>query len=595
MDTLLRFSRNKQLLLVLDDCESMVVEVAETVKKIVEASEHVKIIATCRQPLGIAEEKLVRVGGLDYPKSNIPLDVDAIASFPSVQLFRQRVSAKLEKFDWNILIARKVGLITSLVEGNPLQIEIIARSLPGSSLDMFIKLLQSNRSGLIKPLLDAVFRSLDSETQNVLRRLSVFSGSWTLTSAEKVCAFEPLSPSDIPLSLQLLFERGLIEQENADRFRFLPVIRDYLSHLPVDAGVTGKLRESLGAYILEFAHTIVVGALGASVREAIVQLQDEADNVRAVLAWAIQENPSLGIDIVALLYPAWVIAGSLTEGRETIKRLLDRSQGGGPGYARAAAGAATLAFYQADLQDCLSRGEEALILGREVADSWSIVIGLITKGVGTFHVLQELECAKAHFDESIVAAKASGDAFLCELALSNTALHKVYRPSDSRPACELMSSKQVSEILQMLDDSLRFAESHGSHWIRSHCHLNRAATLLYLLDAEALPAVTREFKAALDLDVGMNYKYGIVQNLGKLAYVALLQGRPRRAAKLLGAQNKLVADGPKIPKPEIDALEATYTESNLRNVLQGEFSNLEARGHQMRLSECVAYALSDEE
>jgi predicted ATPase len=595
LDALLRFLRRKHLLLVLDDCESMVVEVAETVKQLVQASEHVRIIATCRQPLGIAEEKLVRLGGLDYPKSSIPLDVDAIASFPSVQLFLKRVSAKLEKFDWNILTARKVALITSLVEGNPLQIEIIARSVPGSSLDTFIKLLQANRSGFIKPLLDAVFRSLDPRAQTVLRRLCVFRGSWSLISAEKICAFEPLSPSDIPPSLQVLFDRGLIEQENVDRFHFLPVIRDYLLHLPMETQDGRKLPESLSAYILEFSKTIAAGALGDQIKEAVGQLQDEADNVRAALDWCIEERSAIGIEIVALLYPAWLIGGSLTEGRETIKRLLDRSKQRGPAHARAAAGAATLAFYQADLQDCLTRGEEALTFGREVADSWSIVIGLVTKGVGTFHLLHELDRARVDFDESVVAAKASGDAFLCELAISNAALHRVYRPGDPRPACELLSREQASEIVQMLDDSLRFAEAHGNHWIRSHCHLNRAATLLYLFDQDALPAVTEEFKSALHLDVGMNYKYGIVQNFGKLAYVALRQGRLRRGAKLLGAQNGLVADGPKIPKPEIDALESAYTESNLRNMLQQEFNILEAQGHQMRVSQSVAYALSDED
>ena len=114
------------------------------------------------------------------------------------------------------------------MDGNPLQIEIIARSLPGNSLDAFAKLLQSNRSGLIKPLLDAVFQSLDLNAQTLLRRLCVFGGSWTLNSAGKVCAFAPLNFDDVAPSLQVLFERGLIEQESADRFRFLPVIRDYI-------------------------------------------------------------------------------------------------------------------------------------------------------------------------------------------------------------------------------------------------------------------------------------------------------------------------------------------------------------------------------
>jgi len=111
---LTRFLRGKQVLLVLDDCESVVVEVAETVKEIFGASEHVRVIATSRQPLGIADEKLVRLGGLESPNFAIPLDLDAIGAFPSVQLFLKRTFARVEKFEWNILSARKVAQITSL-------------------------------------------------------------------------------------------------------------------------------------------------------------------------------------------------------------------------------------------------------------------------------------------------------------------------------------------------------------------------------------------------------------------------------------------------------------------------------------------------
>src|SRR5271165_3250850 len=126
IEALTRFLRGKQLLLVLDNCEPLVVEVAETVKEILAGSEYVRVIATSRQPLGIVDEKLLRLGGLGFPNSTIPLDLSAIAAFPAVELFLKRVSAKLAKLERNILTARKMALITSLVEGNPLQIEIIA-------------------------------------------------------------------------------------------------------------------------------------------------------------------------------------------------------------------------------------------------------------------------------------------------------------------------------------------------------------------------------------------------------------------------------------------------------------------------------------
>ena len=192
--------RTKQLLLVLDSCETVIDAAAALAEAIVEQTSGIEIIATSREPLSAKGEWVHRLPPLECPPAQVVLSLTDLLTFPAIQLFIERASAVLDQFELTNLNAPLVSEICRKLDGVPLAIELVASrvdtvgvfGLPDFLNDRS-RLLNSvsrrtaqGRHRTLQSTLDWSYALLSNEEQAALRRLAVFAGAFDLDAAVSV-------------------------------------------------------------------------------------------------------------------------------------------------------------------------------------------------------------------------------------------------------------------------------------------------------------------------------------------------------------------------------------------------------------------------
>jgi class 3 adenylate cyclase/energy-coupling factor transporter ATP-binding protein EcfA2 len=199
--TLVEWLKKKNLLLVLDNCEHLLEECAKVADAIIRSCPGVKILASSREALGITGEQSYRVPSLETPDPKQTYTIERLSQFASAQLFIDR--ARMARLDFEITNANAPALVSLChhLDGIPLAIELAAARVRALSVeeindrlhDRFRFLTGGSRTALprqqtLRALIDWSYDLLSEKEQTMLRRLSVFSGGWTLEAAESVCS-----------------------------------------------------------------------------------------------------------------------------------------------------------------------------------------------------------------------------------------------------------------------------------------------------------------------------------------------------------------------------------------------------------------------
>ena len=242
LDTLLDALATQDVLIVIDNCEHLIGACAKTADAILRHCPNAQLVATSREPLSISGEAIYRVPPLSLPR---PGDRDAAALEPSdaVALFVARAKeqgAGLSADDQTSLL---IASICVQLDGMPLAIELAAarlRSLSLSALndriDQRFRLLTGGsrtalaRQQTLRATVDWSYSLLHGVEQLLLRRLSVFTGSFDLDAAEAVCGFGNIETLDVTDLLGSLVDKSLVVAEPAGpalRYRLLETIRQF--------------------------------------------------------------------------------------------------------------------------------------------------------------------------------------------------------------------------------------------------------------------------------------------------------------------------------------------------------------------------------
>ncbi len=200
-DALVRFVRDRQLLIVLDNCEHVVQACAVLAKRLLEAGPTVQVLASSRDSLRIAGEIVFPVAPLPAPHKDENTSTDALMAIDSVRLFIDRAKAVQPAFRLNEDSVRAVAEICRRLDGIPLAIELAAARVRTMSVeqiaarldDRFRLLNRGDRTALprqqtLRALIDWSHDLLDVKERAIFRRLAVFAGGWTLEAAESVRA-----------------------------------------------------------------------------------------------------------------------------------------------------------------------------------------------------------------------------------------------------------------------------------------------------------------------------------------------------------------------------------------------------------------------
>ncbi|GAB3211922.1 BTAD domain-containing putative transcriptional regulator [Marinactinospora endophytica] len=323
---------DRPVLLVLDNCEHLVREVAEFTARLLAACPEVRVLATSREPLGVAGEHLVTVGSLPLPPADAT-PAQALAS-PSVRLFVERAAALSPGFAVDDESVGHVVRICRELDGIPLALELAAaraRAMPPALLaarlsDRFRLLssaqrLASPRHRTLQAVVDWSWDLLDDAERALLRRLAVFANGATLEAVERVCA-DPGAPGlvggrDVWSTLFALVDKSLVTVEErpgdtpqTPRYRMLETVRAYGLERLAEEGERERVGEVHAREVLRLWTRADPRLRGPDQLRWMARLHAECDNLTAALRWASdRRDVELGLDLAHAAQWYWQTSG----------------------------------------------------------------------------------------------------------------------------------------------------------------------------------------------------------------------------------------------------------------------------------------------
>jgi non-specific serine/threonine protein kinase len=345
-EALARHYADRCALLVLDNCEHLIGACADLVNLLVRRCPKLSILATSREPLGMAGEVAWRVPSLRAMKpDDVPRwDSDAAmaaSSYAATQLFVERARAVSPSF---AIDAQNVGPVVQIcwrLDGIPLALELaaaLASALSPAQIsqrldDRFSLLTVGNRAALprqrtLLATLDWSHSLLTDGERTVFRRLAIFAGSFSLEAAERVCAADPLRQAEVLACLVRLVEKSLViaqPRHGEIRYRLLETIRQYAHERLAEAGEVEDLASRHRSWFVDLVGGIGNGLWDENQAVWFNRLQDDMDNLRIVLGWYRDNDPTTGLVIASSLWRFWVDRGFLREGRQWLRSLLEKA------------------------------------------------------------------------------------------------------------------------------------------------------------------------------------------------------------------------------------------------------------------------------
>jgi predicted ATPase len=332
---------DKEVLVVLDDCEHVIEAATRTAEALQLASPGVRVIATSREPLRADGERVFRVPGLGMaPQSSD--DVAEVLASGAVQLFMARARAAEPRLTPDERVVITVAAICRRLDGIPLAIELAAARVAALGVeglaarldDRFALLSAGRRTALprhqtLRATMDWSYDLLQPSERTTLRRLAIFAGVATLAAVGSVITGEGLSSTDVMKHIATLVAKSLVVAEvdgSITRYRLLETTRQYA--LEKLAG-SGELEELARRHALYFRELLERAEAEADTRPAAewqAQYGPSIDDVRAALAWAFSSSgdASLAVALTVAAIPLWFQCSLIDECRERVDRALSR-------------------------------------------------------------------------------------------------------------------------------------------------------------------------------------------------------------------------------------------------------------------------------
>ena len=228
VESLIRNLADRQLLLLLDNCEHLIEDVAAVTEALVQHCPRLHVLATSREPLQVEGEALCRLAPLATPTLAAGITAAELAGSAAAVLFADRAALAEPSFVLDDRAAGAVADIVVALDGLPLALELAAASLRSVGLDAVVAGLSQpvppladrrtsqTRQRTMWATVDWSYQLLDDDLRLLLERLSVFAGSFTAAQAEAVCA-SGLEPGSVAPALAELADRSLVDHAMASR------------------------------------------------------------------------------------------------------------------------------------------------------------------------------------------------------------------------------------------------------------------------------------------------------------------------------------------------------------------------------------------
>ena len=325
IDALVRALEGTQTLIILDNCEHLLAECAEAVSVLLRASGDVRVLATSREPLGLAGEMMWRVPPLSLPDGE--RSPDEVVKCEAVQLFVDRATAARAEFSLTSSNTAAVVEICRILEGLPLAIELAAARAKTltpqdirSRLSDRFRLLTGGRGRhqTLRSTIDWSYDLLPENERALFRRLSVFAGGFDLQAMEAICG-------DSLDTIEHLVDKSLVVVEQLSderlRYRLLETLRHYAAERVVEAGEEEDARERHFTYYLDVAERTYARRIEDEAA-SLALLDADHDDFRAALRWA-RARPRDLLRLASALGWFWHLRSYYREGRAWLEEALN--------------------------------------------------------------------------------------------------------------------------------------------------------------------------------------------------------------------------------------------------------------------------------
>jgi len=413
-------------LIVLDDCEHLVDEVAELADRLLRSCPGLHILATSRERLGITGETLRPVAGLAVPPPGAA--TAEVAAADAVRLLVERAAAVEPGFALTDANAAGVAQICRRLDGLPLAIELAAAGIHAYGVDQVAARLD-DRFGLLthgsrtaptrhqtlRAVVEWSFERLPEPERRLFDRLCVFVGGFTLEAAESL-GVVPGDPQPVADLLARLVDTSLVVPDGrgpVSRYRMLETLRAYGWERLEAAGRAEETRDRHAALILSTVESARGPLHGAQQPAWLDRLDADLGNIRAALDWSLgRGDAETAVRLAGSLYPLWDQRGRYREGRRWLTRALALDAPVPPQVrARALNSAAGLAVIQGDLAGAAAASEEAAELSRSADDPAAGAYALQMLGLTAIYA-GDLDRAVRVLEESLDNGRRAGDRWL---------------------------------------------------------------------------------------------------------------------------------------------------------------------------------------
>jgi predicted ATPase/DNA-binding CsgD family transcriptional regulator len=435
-ESLVDFLHDKQLLLVLDNCEHVIEACAQLAEFLLQACPHLVLLATSREALGIDGEHIFPLSPFSLPEACLPPLVESALKSEAVQLFIDRAAAVRVGFELTGENVAAVIEICQKLDGIPLAIELAAARVKTLSVeqiaarldDRFSLLTLGSRTAMprhqtLRGAVDWSYDLLTEKERRLFRELSVFAGGWNLEAAETICGegSDILAAEVLDLLGQLVNKSLvlMVDQDGQVRYRMLETIRQYAYDRLVEAMEMEKMRDRHLDYYRKLVEGIEPHLTGHEQISWLSRLDSDHANIRAAMEWSLEgEGPAaiaraeMGLRLVAAEHSFWVLRDNRSEGSVWLDRALARNPATSSSMkavrAKALGTAGFLASWKRDLEAATALSQESLALYRELGDEDGIGIALYDLAVVANHGENYREGEKLA-EESAALLRKAGD------------------------------------------------------------------------------------------------------------------------------------------------------------------------------------------
>jgi predicted ATPase/class 3 adenylate cyclase len=591
--TLTDHLRDRRLLLVLDNFEQVVMA-AVSIGRLLDDARQLAVLTTSRVPMHVSGEQEYPIPPMALPDPRGDGGLPALAANEAISLFVERASAVQPDFALTAKNAGAVAELTMRLDGLPLAIELAASRVKLLTPHALVEHLEHRlpvltggprdlpmRQRTLRAAIDWSWQLLDTDEQRLFARLGVFSGGWTLASAEAVC--QPGLQPAVMDALASLLDQSLVREDPPldiePRFRMLEVIGEYAAERLAGSGEEDELRARHAEHFAILAEEGQSHLMGRDRIGWLARLDVELDNLRAALEWSeIHGSASTGLRIATAMWRYWQQRGRLDEGRRWLDRFVRPGEDARRDavMVRALGALGGMAYWQHDLPAMRTAYEEALQIARQLDDPALLGRALFD---ASFIPSSEddPESAMAMIQEALVNAERSGDRGLEGEIAGATAFAK-------------LQIEGPASAIEPLSAAIAIQRELGHHAIV-------ASQLIRLGGLERSAGRTEMAERHLGEALAMAREARDPQHLaGALTHLALVaneRGRYERAARLIGGADRRKDEGASAPPAEI-ARRMGDPEVEARKALGDQaFEALRAEGYAMTLEEAVAYALEE--